>query len=149
MGQGIRVSAQYAAALHSFSRPFKVAYPARCHHRSTLSFDYVKAHWKKISMAAAVGMLAGFIAGLVSSRSGVLLSEVVYAASSAPAPNLITAKPSPPPAAVGRVAEEELARLRTQNQQLQTIVAELRRDTPSSHPHRAKAHHRRRGRMHG
>ena len=139
------MSAQYAAALHSFSRPFKVAYPARSQPHTILGFEYVKAHWKKISTAAAVGILAGFIAGVVSSRAGLLFTEVVYAAAPAAAPSALTLKP-PPPIAFNEVAQQELARLRAQNEQLQTTVAELRKESPQSRARRAKSHHRKHAR---
>lgn len=142
------MSTQYAAALHSFSRPFKVAYPARYESRVGLCFDYIKAHWKKISMAAAIGMLAGFIAGVVSSRTGPLLTETVYASSPAPAANMVALKPMPPSGATSQVAQDELARLRAQNEKLQTMVAELEKETPTAHSRRGKVHHRRRGRAH-
>jgi hypothetical protein len=136
------VASSYAAALHSFSRPFKVAYPTRTEKRSGLWLDSVKAHWTKITLAVAIGMFAGFIAGVVTSRAGLLFTQVVYAAAPAPAPNIVAVKPAVP-TADKPLAQDEVTRLRAQNEQLQTMLAELKK-TPAAHARRAKAHHRRR-----
>jgi hypothetical protein len=142
--EGCVVASYYAAALHSFSRPFKVAYPTRHQNRSALWLEYVKAHWTKITLAVAVGMFAGFIAGVVSSRAGLLFTQVVYAAP-APAPDITGLKPAAP-TAVHRLAQDEVTRLRAENEQLETMLAELKKTSPPAHTRRAKAHHRRRTR---
>lgn len=143
--EGCFVASYYAAALHSFSRPFKVAYPTRREKKTALWLEYAKAHWSKITLATTIGMLAGFIAGVVSSRAGLLVPHVVYAATATPAPNVPILKPAPPSAA-NQVAQDEVTRLRAQNEQLETMVAELKKATPPTR--RAKAHHRRRTRAH-
>jgi hypothetical protein len=144
---GCFVASYYAADLQSFSRPFKVVYPTRPEHRSALWVAYVRAHWTKIALAAAVGMLFGFIAGVVSSRAGALFTPVVYAAASAPGPASVASKPSAPTAA-HQAAQDELTRLRAQNEQLASMVAELKKNAPAAHGRRAVSHHRRHTRAH-
>jgi uncharacterized membrane protein YfcA len=144
--EGCFVASYYAAALHSFSRPFKIVYPTRQEKRAALWPDYVKAHWTKITLAAALGMLFGFIAGVVSSRAGALFTPVVYAAASAPMPSMLVTKPAR--AASNQSAQDELIRLRAQNEQLASMLAELKKNAPPSHARRAIAHRRRRTHAH-
>ena len=137
------MASYYAAALHSFSRPFKIVYPTRQEKRAALWPDYVKAHWTKITLAAAIGMLFGFIAGVVSSRAGALFTPVVYAAASAPTQSIPATKPAAPTAS-SQAAQDELTRLRAQNEQLASMLAQLKKNAPPTHARRAMAHHRRR-----
>ena len=140
------MASYYAAALHSFSRPFRVAYPRREAKGATLWLGYVKAHWTKIAVAAGLGMLVGFVAGVVSSHFGLLSTPVVYAAPS-PARNFAALKPQAPTAA-NQIAQDELTRLRTQNEHLEAMLAEFQKTPPPAHARRAKARHRRRARAH-
>lgn len=138
------MASSYAAALHSFSRPFRVAYPTRHRQGTTFWLDYVRAHWTKITVAVGIGMLVGFIAGVLSSRAALPFADAVYAASSAPAPTIVVK--SSAPTAANQVAQEELTRLREQNKQLETMLADLKKTAPSAHAHRLQSHHRRRTR---
>jgi hypothetical protein len=96
-------------------------------------------------LAAAVGVFAGFIAGVVTSRAGLLFTQVVYAAAPVPAPNIAALKPTAPSAA-NQLAQDELTRLRVQNEHLENMLAELQKTAPPAHTRRARSHHRRRAR---
>lgn len=135
------MSSQYATALSSLHRPIRVAYPVRTANGAALCVRYLKKHWKKITVAAAGGVFAGFLTGAVSSRVAVPLSQVVYAA---------TARTPAPQAAldvstVNQQAMAEVSRLRAENQQLQAMLDDLRKHSPRSRTHHARVRRRARG----
>ncbi len=142
----MQVSSQPMATLGSFCRPMKVVYPASAvRGRAGVCGPYLREHWTKIAVAIIGGVLAGFFAGVVSSREYLPLAQVVYAAG-APATRVTnTASLQPPSAEAQRdqAAVQEVSRLRAENQQLQALVVELQKERPAAHSRKARAHHRR------
>lgn len=137
----MQVSGQYSAALSPFSRPIRIAYPDSAVRGGVgICARYLRQHWNKIAVAIGAGVLAGFLAGAVSSRENPALSQVVYAAG--------PAKQAVPEAAQVQNTMiqpmQEVSRLRAENQQLQALVEELQKGQPAVRGHRAKAHHKRR-----
>ena len=77
----MQVSSPSTATLGSFCRPMKVLYPAPAASSGvSVCARYLREHWTKIAVATVAGVLAGFLAGAVSSREYMPLTQVVYAA---------------------------------------------------------------------
>jgi hypothetical protein len=148
----MQVSSQSAAALDSFCRPMRVAYPAPAVRSGARWCErYLREHWNKIAVALMGGVLAGFLAGAVNSREYVAVTQVVYAAGvngNRNNPALVGAQQQDAAAqriAAGQAAFEEVSRLRAENQQLQSLVDELQNERAS----RKHTHHRRHNSAHG
>jgi hypothetical protein len=141
----MQVSSPSAATLGSFCRPMKVLYPAPVvRSGASVCVRYFGEHWTKIAIAIVGGVLAGFLAGAVSSREYMPLNQVVYAAGAVPSAEapMITAALRQSPGE--QAALQEMSRLRAENQQLQALVDELQKERPAVHSRKGKAHHHRR-----
>jgi len=90
--------------------------------------QYLRQHWNKIAIAAASGVLAGFLAAAVSSRENPPLTQVVYAAGATTQPAL---------------ASQEVSQLRAENEHLQALIDQLQKAHPAARAHKAKVHRRR------
>jgi hypothetical protein len=149
----MQVSSPSAAILGSFRRPTKVFYPAPAvRSGASVCARYFRQHWTKIAVAMFGGVLAGFLAGAVSSREYVL-DQVVYAAGAMSTPGVpMLAAPQQRAEAPRNPGEQatlqEMSRLRAENQQLQALVDELQKERPAVHSRKGKAHHRRRSGAH-
>ncbi len=135
------MAAYCTTALHVPYRPVRVAYPGRSENRTAVFARYAKAHWKKIGAAVLSGIFAGFLAGAVSSKTGVPLDPVISAARS---PSVVAVKAGAVPLRIpGPDNTKELSRLRAQNQELQGLVDTLRQHPAPAHARRSKAYRRR------
>jgi hypothetical protein len=149
----MQVSSQSTATFDAFCRPMKIVYPApTVRSCADVCVCYLKQHWTKLAVSIIGGVLAGFFAGAVSSREYLPLNQVVYAAGTARNANApATAPLQKVPAErnpAEQATEQEVSRLRAENQQLQALVDELQKDRPAAHSRRAKTHHRRRAGAH-
>jgi hypothetical protein len=156
----MQVSSQSTATLGLFCRPMKVAYPAPAVRSwAGVCVRYLRKHWTKIAVAVTGGVLAGFFAGAVSSRESLELNQVVYAAGTATNTNasaLGTVQHQTAPAEQNQAqrnqseqaTQQEMSRLKAENQQLQALVDELQKERPAAHNRRVKTHHRRRSAAH-
>jgi hypothetical protein len=145
----MQVTSYNAAALGSFSKPIRIAYPVPAVRKAfAVSARYMKEHWIKITLAVLGGLIAGFFAGAASSREYTALNQVVYAANLPPAQSSPAVSPAPSPSAANQAVAQEISRLRAENQQLQSLVEQLRKGSPATHSRRAKARHRRHASSH-
>ena len=126
----MQVSSQLMAAYGPLPRPIRVAYGSEGAVSKAApgvagAFEqYVKEHWKKVAVAVGSGLLAGFLAGAVTSREYLDPTRVVYAA---------TPQVAPGNSLPGQTALDELARLRVENRQLRALVDDLQKGRPASH----------------
>jgi hypothetical protein len=140
-----------ATALNGLYRPIRVAYPIRTENRAAVCMRFVKAHWKKITVAIAAGVFAGFLAGAVGSKEAISLARVVYAATpttrASPSVHGSAAVPASRVVSAGNQdTVAEVSRLRAQNQELQALVQELRKQPQHVRTHRARARRHAHGR---
>jgi hypothetical protein len=141
------VSSQYSAAWSPLSRPIRIAYPATALQGGAGTHkEYVRQHWSKITIAVVAGILAGFLAGAVSSRENPPLTQVVYAAgvTTSGTARSSLAEPWQGAPATTQASAQEVSQLRAENEHLQALVDQLQKAHPATRSYRAKSHRRRR-----
>jgi hypothetical protein len=140
----MQVTSYSAAALGSFPKPIRISHPIPVAPKAfAVSARYMKEHWMKITVAVLAGLVAGFFAGALSSREHTAFNQVVYAANLPSTHTSAPASSAASPSAADPAVAQEMSRLRAENQQLQSLVEQLRKSSPSAHLRRAKARHRR------
>lgn len=134
----MHVSSQGVATLGPYARPRRLVEKTRSASIAAPRTGFLTLHLKKIGVAAFFGVLAGFLAAGAISQTSTAREQVVYAvAERAPS------TPAVAQAAVPAAADaEELARLRSQNEELLTLVANLRKQAPHTRAVHAKSHAR-------